>query len=167
MRTRREAGAKTFSVMNERTRIHFAFPSLSWWILVHGCSEWIFLSVRYVLSWRFSRIALLLKRLQVGSKSDSNTNWLIFEILLGYALFRRCIISVDWKLQHLLKFVSFWRRQLIPIVCLKVFSCVLWIFPYFQPYDFVISIDDFNHAIYFVFWCLSVFQIFFMKVALN
>ena len=87
-----------------------------------------FLSVDHVLNQRFSRIALLMKRLQLGSKSDLTTDWLIFEILLGYALFGRCIINVDWNLQQLLEFVSFWRRHVIPIFFLSAFCYVLWIF---------------------------------------
>ena len=149
MRTSLEAGAKIFSDINERTWIHFTFPSLSWWISVHGSVRIeFFLSVREVLVWRFSQIALLLKGLQLGSKSNSTTIWLLFEILLRYVLFRRCIISVDWNLQRLLKCISFWRRQVILIVCLRVFCCVLWIFPYFSAIAFC-NIDCWDLSVHF------------------
>ena len=91
-----------------------------------------FLSVGQDLNWRFSRNALLMKPLELGSKSGLTTNWLTFEILLAYAWFLRCIINVDWNLQHLPKFTCFWRRQVIPIFCLRAFCCVLRIFPYFS-----------------------------------
>ena len=136
MRTSLEAGAKTFF----RQTKEFGYTSFFLpWVGEYWCRAVrieFFWSVFQVSSWRFSRVALLLKRLHLGSKSDLTTNRLIFEILLGYALFRRCIISVDWNFQQLLKVVSFWRRQLIPIVCLNVFSCVLWIFPYFWAIRF-------------------------------
>ena len=44
---------------------------------------------------KFSRIALLRKRLQLDSKSDLTTNGLIFGFLSDYASFRRLHICLD------------------------------------------------------------------------
>ena len=56
---------------------------------------------------KFSRIALLRKRLHLDSKSDLTTEGLILGFLLGNGFFRRLQICMYWSLQELFKYCSF------------------------------------------------------------
>ena len=67
----------------------------------------IFFQLCFCFGLKFSRIALLRKRLQLNSKSDLTTNGLILGFLLENGFFRWLHICVEWNLQEMLNCYSF------------------------------------------------------------
>ena len=82
---------------------------------------------------KFSRIELLLKRLQLGSKTDLNTSGLISKFFLKYASFRHRQICADWQKQALLVYVCLWGHQVPSRINLTSFPiCTLFVLEVFR-----------------------------------
>ena len=64
---------------------------------------------------KFSRIALLRKRLQLDSKSELTTNGLILGFLLENGFFRWLHICVEWNLQEMLNCYSFLTSNFLDV----------------------------------------------------
>ena len=113
---------------------------------------------------KFSRIEHLLKRLQLGSKTDLTTSGLISKFFLKYASFRHRQICADWQKQELLVYVCLWGHEVpsrINFTCFPI--CTLFVLEDFRLINFRKPIyelyqwTNFFSLIWSVFWpfCLA------------
>ena len=91
----------------------------------HNCFQYwneFFVSCVSGFRLKFFRIALRRKRLQLDSKSDLTTNWLILGFLLANGFFRWLHICIDWNLQQLLVCHTFLTTSIFSDVLFEGYS---------------------------------------------
>ena len=88
---------KFCSEISEWKCMHFFPSSLCWWIRLFVYLNWVFFIFRPGSVLKFSRIALSLKRMQLGSKTDLTNNRLILEFSWWSLLRFLVVISARTK----------------------------------------------------------------------
>ena len=101
------------------TGYSFSFIARYWWIYLPPLLEWVFFGCVSGFRSKFSRIALLGKGLQLDSKSDLTTEWLIL-----------CFFDKKWILSSTLYLFGLISARIVQLFFfsddIKFFRCLIW-----------------------------------------
>ena len=91
----------SFSDITDGNWIHFTFTSLSWWILVHGCSGWVFLVCRSSFKLEMFSYCTFTETFALGFQIRFDHELIDFRDFVGI-----CLVSSLYN-QRRLKFATF------------------------------------------------------------